>query len=277
MPHGGDQILVGYLIRELRKLGVEIEHIYGGGLAGKLAHFDLAHIVHINCSACRTNFRAVGEAKVPYVVTPMFFPEVVDVPREEQARWLEGARCVMPFSNAENAEIRTGTGALYSWRVIPSGTDPRFHAEPSDDRVGVCASDWNGTKFTGTIKCACDELGIPFTRFMGQIPDHELPGEYRKYRIFATATTSDRMSLAVGEALCSGCRVISSEANRGNEWYPNLATINPKFPHVVWKERIAGAYRAKDWDYTPNHAARQLTWERTARETAEVYRSVLAF
>lgn len=272
---GGDQVALNYLIPALRSEGVEVEHVWGGGLAGKLAGFDLAHIFHINCCHCGANFGAAREAGLPYVVTPIFYPELLEMPRNGQAGWIAGARAVMPFTNTERYELEKELGTQFRCVVIPNGTDPKFHAEPSDERVGVCTEDWNGTKFHATIRLACEGLGIPFTR-LDRTPHEQMPYILRTFRLYASASRSDRMSLSVGEALCAGCRVLSSAANRGNEWYFGLETIDPLSPRHVWMDRIAGAYHATEWNWAPNEAARHLTWDGTAKRTAEVYREALA-
>ena len=272
---GGDQVALDYLIPALKREGPEVEHVWGSGLAEKLSGFDLAHIFHINCCHCGHNFEAAKMAGIPYVVTPIFYPELLEMPRNGQAGWIAGARAVMPVSNAEREEVIKELGTEFRCVVIPNGTDPKFHAEPSDDRVGVCAEDWNGTKFTDTIKLACEALGIPFTRLYGT-PHEQMPYILRTFRVYSSASRSDRMSLSVGEALCAGCRVLSSSANRGNEWYFGLETIDPLSPHHVWMDRIADAYHSPKWDCAPNEAARKLTWGGTAKKTAEVYREALA-
>jgi glycosyltransferase involved in cell wall biosynthesis len=259
-PIGGDRLGVHFTIEALLRAGVGAEHLWGPGL-DRLKEFDLAHIYHVNFHFCRQNFRVVRWAKIPYVVTPIFYPEFEEMSHAEQLAALWGAETVLPFSGREGEEIRERFNVAYT--PIPNGTGPEFHAEPSADRVGVCASDWGGTKNTDVIAAACAELGIPFTRFQN-VPFSRLPEEYRKFRLFVTATRSDRMSLAVGEALCSGCRVLASTANRGNEWYPGLETIAPDAPQAEWTARIRDAYTAIEWDWPPNLAARELTWDSVA-------------
>jgi hypothetical protein len=275
LPVGGDQVLLRELMPALQRAGVQVEHVWGEFMAERLKAFNLAHVFHLDFNFCRSNYSAVKVAGIPYVITPIHYPEFWEMLPAEKLAALRGARCVMPFTSAEAGEIVGRFGNGFPMQPIPSGTAERFHGEASPDRVGVCASDWGRNKNTETIARACGALGIPFTRFQN-VSDDDLAAEYRKYKVFATATPSDRMSLAVGEALCSGCRVLASTANRGNEWYPGIQTISPFAFASEWMSRLHAAYHDPGWDWTPNEAARRLTWDGMAAQVAEVYRSALA-
>ena len=80
------------------------------------------------------------------------------------------------------------------------------------------------------------------------------------------------MSLTIGEALCAGCRVMATTGNRGNEWYGDgLYTFDPK---DLTADMIERAYNAKEWDYSPNAAARKLTWDSVALQLKGFYEQV---
>lgn len=274
---GGDLVGIDNRMAALRALGVEVEYLYGDDLANRLlGKFDLAHLFHIDFDFCRPNFDAVRISRVPYVVTPIFYREFAPagVGIAGKAVILHGAKAILPYSNREGEEIREYFGSNLRYTPIPSGTGTEFHAEPSDDRIGVCAADWGASKFSSLIAEACEVAGLPFACFRS-VPHSDMPAEYRKRKVFVTVTRSDRMSLAVGEALCSGCRVLSSMENRGNEWYPGIQSIDPfaTLPEIV--ERIRAAHEATEWDWTPNHAARALTWDRQARGYLEAYQRAL--
>src|SRR5262249_36434098 len=105
--------------------------------------------------------------------------------------------------------------------------------------------------------------------------DHaELHKHYRTARVFVHSSPDDRMSLTVGEALCSGCRVLSSIHDRGNEWFPGLQEIDPHDSAQV-KRAIEHAWNSPDWDFRPNERARSMTWDRTAAHFIDVYRRCL--
>ncbi len=137
LPAGGDGIALNFLIPALRGVGVDVEHLYGGELSGRLRAFDLVHVFHLNVPFARQNFEAVRASGRPYVVTPIFFREVALVPLEDQRKWLDGAGRIMPFSLAERADMVAQLGANWTFEIIPNGTDPKFHANPSSDRIGI--------------------------------------------------------------------------------------------------------------------------------------------
>lgn len=268
---GGDLIGVAHRLSALRAIGVDAEYV---DCKDSLAAFDIAHVFHLDHTFCRRNFEAVQRDKKRYVVTPIFYPEISGDNKVKGA-WLRGAAAILPFSRAEGEELRTRFGNDIQYTAIPSGTAPEFYAEPSPDRVGVCASDISGSKNSHIIERACRELGIPFTRFK-EIPSKEMPAKFRAHRVFCHATHSDRMSLAVGEALCSGCRVITTPNNRGNEHYPGIRTVPKWDDGAGWVAAIREAYSAPEWDWTPNVAARALTWESQAEGYKAAYERALA-
>ena len=98
----------------------------------------------------------------------------------------------------------------------------------------------------------------------------KLPPIYKAHRLFVNNSDSERMSLTVGEALCAGCRVVSNHGNRGAENYRNLIV------DYITEDLIARSYNLPDWDYLPNHDARQLTWDLVATRLIKVYEEVLS-
>jgi glycosyltransferase involved in cell wall biosynthesis len=273
LPQGGDGIALRHTVAALERQGVKAVHIWGGAW-GYLTGFDLAHCFHLDFDWAVANYDLVRQSRVPYVSTPIFYPDAEGISDSVKRAILMQAKAVLPFSHAEGRELQARFGPVV-YQPVPNGAGPEFRAKPSQDRVGVCASDWLGGKHTEVIEQACAELHIPFRRFK-DTPYAEMPGELRKYRVFATATSSDRMSLAVGEALCAGCRVIASDANRGNEWYPGLATIHAGASADLWRLRIAYAYASETWDWTPNVVARRITWDSVATQLKAVYERALA-
>lgn len=270
-PHGGDGVAMQAVIAALARAGVYATHLWGAGI-GLLRDFDLAHIFHLDFHFCRANFEAVRRAGVPYVLTPIYYGEFTEMSHPEMMDALWGAAAVLPFSRREAGELRARFDIAST--PVPNGTDPAFHAEPSAERRGVCVSDWGCSKRSDMIERVCADLGLPFG-WAQKFPASDMPGFYRHFRVFATATTSDRMALSVGEALCSGCRVIASDANRGNEWYPGLRTISAHASQAEWETAIRMAYEAPGWDWRPNEAARRLTWDVTAAGYKAAYERAL--
>jgi glycosyltransferase involved in cell wall biosynthesis len=272
---GGDLVALDATMLALRRRGVECcEGVHG------LKHADLIHIFHCTFPWSRENFRAAAEAGKPYVVTPIFYPDGLEIGPAELAVHLKRATAVLPFSITEGEEMCAWLGEHIPYTPIPNGTDPAFHAFPLGgfSRVGVCASNprASGGKQEEKIAAACQAAAIPFTLIRGYDYD-KMPSQYSRYRVFVSASTTERMSLAIGEALCVGCRVLATMANRGNEWYgPGLAKIDPCGSPEYFRLRIHTAYHAPSWDWTSNNKARQLTWDGAAEKLMKVYLEALA-
>jgi hypothetical protein len=274
---GGDLTQIDATIAALAPLGIEAVYAPEGWTLDWLRGFDLAHIFHVNFGWSRYNFDRVREAGVPYVVTPIFYPDSsLGMDYDDIREALDGARCVMPNSNVERREMRWAGVLGYDTpaEAIPNGTDRRFHwTDGGDPRTGVLAVSARGM---GDKQCAlvaelCDVLGLRFTLASGIDDRDELAEIYKRARVFVNASVSERMSLTIGEALCAGCRVIATRANRGNEWYGNgLATFDPT-NRVQLAAALKVAYEKREWDWSPNRAARTLTWAKVASRLAEVY------
>ena len=267
---GGDLAAIDYTCAELAKLGVET--VYD---PARLDLFDLIHIVHVNFNWSRENFRRAREAEKSYVVTPTFYPGNYGMSESEIREVINGSSAVMPFSEGELIDIVRCVGGVKETRIIPNGTDQIFHACTDDHAVGVCtAAARDYRKGTERVEAACQSIGLPFTYLTG-LPPEQMAQEYRKHRVFVSMSESERMSLVIGEALCSGCRVIATTENRGNEWYPGLVRLSPAAPIGRLAQVIREAYDAPVWDWRPNEAARKITWDSVAVQIKAVYERVL--
>ena len=166
--------------------------------------------------------------------------------------------------------------------VVPSGTIREFcylpdiiDIHPNSREAGVLTVSARGPsdKNCGIIEECCKELGVPF--FVAHdIPHEQLPEIYFRSKVFVQASTYENMSRTVGEALCAGCRVVATEHNMGNEWYPGLVTINP-IQQDSLKSAIVYALESPDWNWMPNRTARRMTWRRTASILLNLYTECL--
>ena len=272
---GGDVIAIDRTIEALERIGIDVVC----QPRKSLERCDLAHIFHVNFPWAHDNFDWVQKVGMPYVVTPIFYPIGFDIDKLKIGRNLEKAKAVFPFSVREGHEMCDWVGREIPFLPIPNGTDRTFHCEISSAaREGVCAAaardggDAN-RKGADRVAAACKHAGIPFDFITGRSID-EMPGEYRRYRVFVSASSTDRMSLTIGEALCAGCRVLATTENRGNEWYPGLVTIDPAMGPASMAEKIKDAYCADRWDWSPNEAARRITWDGVATMLAGEYRRI---
>jgi len=276
MP-GGDCIALDATMAALRRKGVHAEETGWDVARMKAGEFDLAHMCHVNFSWCWGNYEAIREVRIdfPYVLQPIFYNGLLSGITIKQLReMIRSARHIIPFSTVERDEIREVQSVETippPYTIIPNGTDEAFHCtiDPMK-RVGVLCVSARGTEDKGIpkVKAICEKLRIPFTAISG-IPHDQLPPIYKAHRLFVNASDSERMSLTVGEALCAGCRVVSNHGNRGSSHYRNLVV------DYIQEDLIARSYNLPDWDYTPNHDARMLTWDSVAERLIKVYEEVL--
>jgi glycosyltransferase involved in cell wall biosynthesis len=116
--------------------------------------------------------------------------------------------------------------------------------------------------------------------FPGYVADEELPAVYAGAACFVFPSLYEGFGLPVLEAMASGAPVVCSNASSLPEVAGDAAlTVNPAdagaFAGAV--ERVmADVDLRRDLRARGLQRAAQFTWERTARQTMEVYASVLA-
>ena len=110
----------------------------------------------------------------------------------------------------------------------------------------------------------------PGVEFRGRVSDEELRDLYAWADALVYPSLWEGFGLPVGEALAAGCRVVCSDLPVLREVVGEHATyVNPNTPESI-AEGIMRALAA-----SPPAASRPLTWERTARLTAEIWRNVV--
>lgn len=278
---GGDLIAVDATIEALNRLPDTYAAYIDVGQEALLAGFDIAHLYHCNFDWALDNHTAVLAAGIPYVLTPLYYPEVQGADQKKVAALLQGAKVVLPFSQAERDELLQDTGLVLPCEAVPNGTSLAFHHgrqyHASSRRGVLCvAARGEAEKQCALVRSICAEMSIPF-RLVAANAHITMPLVYASAKVFVNASLSERMSLTVGEALCSNCRVLATDKNRGNEWYPGLETLDPADKKQM-EDQIVYAYALDDreWNYAPNKAARDLTWESVASRLVSIYTYALA-
>lgn len=271
---GGDLIAIQELQRALYRQDVKSEYIFGNWKPKDLRDFDLVHVFHCNFTWSQINFDGVIASGKPFVVTPVFYPtQELGLDYVRIREYLLKARAVLPFSHTEAEELTNAVGRDMRVRAIPNGTGKQFRGEKrSHSRVLVVGAR-SGDKQNSAVLTACRVMGIPCYEAVNE-PYELMPIIYRSYGVFVNFSGSERMSLTIGEALCSMCRVIATTANRGNEWYPGIVTVSPNDFDGLPK-KIYDACHSDDWDYRPNEEAQSLTWDWTAQRTIDEYAEAL--
>ncbi len=263
------------LMDALQKLGVECTNLYGEWGPEHLHAYDLVVIYHCNFDWSRSNWQKTLQSGRSYVVLPIFYPtNQLGMTYEDMWMMFRRSRSVVPLGFREAREITELTGFSGPFHVIPHGTEERFSwYQPMIERRFVMCANARGQKGESLVGKICQRLKLPF-RYVTGVPHEKLHLIYRQAKIFVHSSPDDRMSLTVGEALCSGCRVISSDRDRGNEWFPGLKACNPENEEEL-ESYISMAWRSEQWDWRPNEQARKMTWEGTARKWLRVYEEAL--
>ena len=270
---GGDLIALDATMEALRKRGHTCVETGWDRTAMATGNFDLAHIYHCDFDWSNGNYEAVLAVGLPYVVTPIYYGFSGSYARAV----LSNARFILPFSHTESGLLPILHGR--NVRVIPNGTDEMFHAAPlsyvRNAVYGVlCVSARGDTdKGVPTVSAICQRLGVPFELATG-LTREQLAQKYFDHKVFVNASTSERMSLTTGEALCAGCRVLDTSANWGGEHYPGLVRFDPTDEGLL-ERLIRWALTAQSWDWRPNEFARTLTWQYHAECLERVYKEVI--
>ncbi len=270
----------------LRGRGIECVETGWDADAIQSGNFDLCHMFHCNFDWSFGNYQAIRKAGKKYVLTPIYYPGplLCGITRNQMHEIVNNAAMVLPFSAKERSlydwthTFDSGVQATEQWKKwhpIPNGTDREFHYYPAgSDGVLVVSARGDSDKGIPILRRICESIDIPLTVATSLTRD-ELRQVLWRRKVFVNASSSERMSLTIGEALCAGCRVLATQENWGNEWYPSLITFDPK-DELKLEHLIRWALDSPDWDYRPNAAARCLTWDWVAGKLEEVYREVLS-
>ena len=205
---GGDIIALDATMEALRKRG----HICveTGWHADRIKDFDIAHMFHCNFDWSWGNYQAMAKAGKPYVLTPVFYPGplLAGISLAQLGEIVTQAEYVLPFSSTERDMMSFRT----EFRVIPNGTGIGFCLPTLKTQSVVCVSArGDSDKGIPMLRSICKRIGVPL-HIATNVPRAELPTMYRS-KVFVNASSSERMSLTIGEALCSGCRVLATQEN----------------------------------------------------------------
>lgn len=132
------------------------------------------------------------------------------------------------------------------------------------------------------VFATAERLGLTSSgrvRFLGRVPDEDLPLWYNVAAVFAYPSKYEGFGLPVLEAMACGAPVIASNTSSFPEIAGGAATLVDPEDVGAWSEamrRLLGspelARRCREAGLTQ---ARRFDWRRTARETAQVYRRTL--
>lgn len=273
---GGDLVALDETMTALRKRGHTCVETGWDRERLKTGGFNLAHIYHCNFDWSWGNYEAVRDVGLKYVLTPIYYPGPLlsGIQGHQWDAILRYASAVTPFSRKECSEIGFRADSAV---IIPNGTSPKFHGlnhtllttQPSVLCVSARGKEDKGIPMVERI---CKRLNVRFNCVYG-VPQENARAWYEWSLVFVNASTSERMSLTTGEALCAGCRVLDTNQNWGGEHYPGLVRFDPTDEGQL-ERLIRWALVSPHWDYRPNEFARTLTWEYHAECLERVYKEV---
>jgi glycosyltransferase involved in cell wall biosynthesis len=117
-------------------------------------------------------------------------------------------------------------------------------------------------------------------RFLGRVPDQELPLWYNIATIFVYPSVYEGFGLPALEAMACGTPVITSNTSAFPEVVGEAGILlDPHDPHAwtqAMKRLLEDKRAAQELGSRGIAQARNFSWERAARETAAVYRRVLS-
>jgi glycosyltransferase involved in cell wall biosynthesis len=215
-------------------------------------------------------------------------------------RSLRGAARVLAGSRATARELRAAVPELGDVRVLYPGLDPVFSpgegaegryvlhlgsADPRDNLDGVLdAFEVARARAPRPIRLVVAGSVEPRERegveFAGRVSDEELLRLYRGAAAYLDATLYEGFGYQPLEAMACGAPVVASTASSIPEVVGEAGLLaDPRDPHelgealarVLEEPGLADRLRARGLEQ-----ARRFTWERTARELADVLDEVVA-
>jgi alpha-1,3-rhamnosyl/mannosyltransferase len=222
---------------------------------------------------------------------------------------LRRARLVVTASEAAAREIgRAFPGYADKLRVVPGAVAPRFRPQAADairtvaQRLGLpsryllyVGTDRPHKNLAGLVSAvgryraavgddvalvvagARSERSIEGVRFLGRVPDEDLPGLYAGAQLFVSASSDEGFGFPVLEAMACGTAVACSDTPALAELTDDAAVRFPADDHAAIAAAIAEAIDRRD-ELSRRGMARAAAYppSRTAALTAEVYREALA-
>jgi len=136
---------------------------------------------------------------------------------------------------------------------------------------------WGGEDLAARI--ASDD-GLSDVQLLGQVVDDDLPALYRSARALVYPSLAEGFGLPVLEAMSCGTPVLASNAGALPEVVGGGGQLIDPFDTGAWRSALAEC--AARPEVTPDERRRALdsagrfSWEKTARETLELYDSLLS-
>ncbi len=116
-------------------------------------------------------------------------------------------------------------------------------------------------------------------RFLGRVPDEELPLWYNVANVFVFPSKYEGFGLPPLEAMACGTPVITSNTSSLPEVVGDAGIMLPPGDSRAWSEGmrllLGDQATARELGTKALERSKQFSWDRTARETLDIYRHVL--
>jgi glycosyltransferase involved in cell wall biosynthesis len=131
-----------------------------------------------------------------------------------------------------------------------------------------------GAEGWGDVRSHIDDAHV---RFLGPVSDPDLRGLFASASIMAYPSEREGFGLPVIEAMAQGAAVVTSRGTSTEEVAGGAAVLVDPFEVADIARGIGEAYERRSELAAPGRArAGQLTWERSARATLDVYRELVS-
>ncbi|MGE3912360.1 MAG: glycosyltransferase family 4 protein, partial [Chloroflexota bacterium] len=114
--------------------------------------------------------------------------------------------------------------------------------------------------------------------FLNDVTDEDLPALYSLARVCVMPSLYEGFGFPVLEAMACGTPVVAAEASSLTELVGDAGLLVPPRHPIQLADAISRllepAHWSRDWRALGRCRASQFTWERTARQTVEVYEAV---
>lgn len=285
---GGDAVHLEHTMLELRKLGVECDYRYTLPTVEELKTYDLVHVFHINFNWSRLIIQECLIEQIPYVITPLFYPEKFDVEFPEMKGYLDAAKKVFVLSPTEEQEMIKLTGCNgENIAIIPNGVDKDLFNYEGRDATSfsraITLARVIPSKGILEAALACQRLEIPFAyagqvhdqayheqilatgaQYLGVLQPEDVARALKTSHLYICTSESERMSLGVLEAAACGLPIVDSIHNRGAYLLPHSERVDPKN-----NDDLDAAILHK-W-YVQQNLDTVLSWSDVAREVKAFY------
>lgn len=112
--------------------------------------------------------------------------------------------------------------------------------------------------------------------FLGHVPTCELPALYSGASVLVYASLYEGFGIPILEAFACGCPVVTSNVSSMPEVAGNAAIlVNPESISDIADGIVKAVFKSGQLVKQGKIRIKDFSWEKTARETAEVYRSIV--